>query len=115
MAEGSLQAKRRACKASQRRTRAGVAVGDSGSMARTQIRRCSAVVISAAIEAEALPHIAVTSKGYEMQSPIVQLDFNTTKPPFDNAKVRQAVAYVLPYDKIFDLEEITAKLSASLL
>ena len=27
---------------------------------------------------------------------------NTTKPPFDNAKVRQAVAYVLPYDKIFD-------------
>ena len=24
----------------------------------------------------------------------------TSKPPFDNAKVRQAVAYVLPYDKI---------------
>lgn len=25
---------------------------------------------------------------------------NVAKPPFDNAKVRQAVAYVLPYDKI---------------
>jgi peptide/nickel transport system substrate-binding protein len=27
---------------------------------------------------------------------------NVTKPPFDNPKVRQAVAYALPYDKIFD-------------
>ncbi|GAC1422522.1 MAG: ABC transporter substrate-binding protein [Burkholderiaceae bacterium] len=44
---------------------------------------------------EALPYIGVTSKGYEMQSPIVWLDFNTTKPPFDNVKVRQAVAYAI--------------------
>lgn len=27
---------------------------------------------------------------------------NTAKPPFDNIKVRQAVAYVLPYQKIMD-------------
>jgi peptide/nickel transport system substrate-binding protein len=27
---------------------------------------------------------------------------NTTKPPFDNPKVRQAVAYAVPYDKVFD-------------
>jgi peptide/nickel transport system substrate-binding protein len=27
---------------------------------------------------------------------------NVTKPPFNNAKVRQAVAYAIPYDKIMD-------------
>jgi len=27
---------------------------------------------------------------------------NTTKPPFDNVKVRQAVAYAIPYDRIHD-------------
>ena len=27
---------------------------------------------------------------------------NVTKPPFDNPKVRQAVAYAIPYQKIMD-------------
>src|SRR5436853_7563840 len=27
---------------------------------------------------------------------------NVTKPPFDNPKVRQAVAYAIPYEKIMD-------------
>jgi peptide/nickel transport system substrate-binding protein len=53
---------------------------------------------------QALPHIAVTAKGYEMQSPIVQLDFNTTRPPFDDVKVRQAVA--LAMDRKFVLDNI---------
>jgi peptide/nickel transport system substrate-binding protein len=30
------------------------------------------------------------------------LGMNVTKPPFDNVKVRQAVAYAVPYDKIMD-------------
>jgi len=42
-----------------------------------------------------LPHIEATTKGYEMQSPIVELDFNTRRPPFDNVKVRQAIAYAV--------------------
>jgi peptide/nickel transport system substrate-binding protein len=42
-----------------------------------------------------LPHIEATTKGYEMQSPIVELDFNTRRPPFDNQKVRQAIAHAI--------------------
>lgn len=42
-----------------------------------------------------LPAIEATTKGYEMSSPIVQLDFNTRKAPFDNLKVRQAVSYAV--------------------
>lgn len=53
---------------------------------------------------QALPHIAVTQKGYEMQAPIVQLDFNTTRPPFDDVKVRQAVAYAI--DRKFVIDNI---------
>jgi peptide/nickel transport system substrate-binding protein len=51
---------------------------------------------------QALPHIGVTLRGYEMQSPIVQLDFNTTRPPFDDVKVRQAVAYAIDRKFVID-------------
>jgi peptide/nickel transport system substrate-binding protein len=30
------------------------------------------------------------------------IELNVTKPPFDNVKVRQAIAYALPYQKIMD-------------
>ncbi|MBK7260353.1 MAG: hypothetical protein IPI03_00090 [Rubrivivax sp.] len=51
---------------------------------------------------QALPDIAVTAKGYEMQSPIVELDLNTRVKPFDNVKVRQAVAYAIDRKFIID-------------
>src|SRR3546814_1461137 len=37
-----------------------------------------------------------------MQSPLVELELNTTKPPFDNQKVRQAVAYAIDRKFIID-------------
>ena len=43
----------------------------------------------------ALPGIEVTTKGYEMVSPVVELLINTKRPPFDNVKVRQAVSYAV--------------------
>ena len=53
---------------------------------------------------QALPSIAVTNKGYEMQSPIVELDLNTRIKPLDNVKVRQAIAYAI--DRKFTIENV---------
>jgi peptide/nickel transport system substrate-binding protein len=49
-----------------------------------------------------LPSIEVTTKGYEMVSPIVELMINTKKAPFDNVKVRQAVAYAVDRQFVID-------------
>lgn len=53
---------------------------------------------------EKLPHVGVTTSGYQMQSPIVELDFNTRTKPFDDVKVRQAVAYAI--DRKFVIDNI---------
>jgi peptide/nickel transport system substrate-binding protein len=45
---------------------------------------------------------AVKVSSMPIENAMVYLGMNTTKPPFDNPKVRQAVAYALPYDKMFD-------------
>lgn len=37
-----------------------------------------------------------------VENALFYLGMNTARPPFNNVKVRQAVAYALPYDKIFD-------------
>jgi peptide/nickel transport system substrate-binding protein len=48
--------------------------------------------------------LVVTTKGYEMDAPIVELEFNTTRKPFDNQKVRQAIAYAI--DRKFVIDNI---------
>jgi len=37
-----------------------------------------------------------------IENAMYYLGMNVTKPPFDNAKVRQAVAYAVPYDRLYD-------------
>src|SRR5262245_46724078 len=49
-----------------------------------------------------LPSIEVTTKGYEMISPVVELVTNTKKAPFDNQKVRQAIAYAIDRQFVID-------------
>lgn len=41
--------------------------------------------------------------GTPVENAMWYLGMNTAKPPFDNLKVRQAVAYALPYQKIMDV------------
>jgi peptide/nickel transport system substrate-binding protein len=62
------------------------------------------VPLSNAAELGKLPHIAVTTKGNEYFSPICQLEFNTKAKPFDDKRVRQAVAYAV--DREFALKNI---------
>lgn len=40
--------------------------------------------------------------GVPIENAMWYVGMHVTKPPFDNVKVRQAVAYALPYDKIMD-------------
>lgn len=48
------------------------------------------------------PKITATTKGYEMQSPIIQLDFNTHHKPFDDVRVRQAISYAINRKFVID-------------
>jgi peptide/nickel transport system substrate-binding protein len=50
----------------------------------------------------ALPSVEVTTKGYEMVSPIVELLLNTKHAPLDNQKVRQALAYAIDRQFVID-------------
>ncbi len=51
---------------------------------------------------ERLPNIRVETRGSEMLSPVVELMFNTRKPPFDNPKVRQAVSFAIDRQFVID-------------
>jgi peptide/nickel transport system substrate-binding protein len=51
-------------------------------------------------ELKSNPKLSIISTPYS--NGIQYIGMNVTKPPFDNPKVRQAVAYALPYQKIMD-------------
>lgn len=85
-------------------------IGDGGTRAATletgevQIGGFNAIPPLDVKRLQAMPHIGVTTKGYEMQSPIVELDMNARVKPFDNVKVRQAIAYAI--DRKFVIDNI---------
>ena len=51
---------------------------------------------------EALDYIETTTNGYGYIAPLMQIQFNTAKAPFDEKKVRQAVSYALDRDFVID-------------
>lgn len=63
-----------------------------------------AVPYSDAARLAKLPNLTVTTQGYENFSPISELDFNTKVKPFDDKRVRQAVAFAI--DRQFALDNI---------
>jgi peptide/nickel transport system substrate-binding protein len=50
----------------------------------------------------AMDEIDSTTKGYEYFAPIMQLQFNTTRAPFDNAAVRRALATAMDRQFVID-------------
>ena len=51
---------------------------------------------------EKLPQMTVTEQGYEMMPGVTFLIFDTTRAPFDDRKVRQAVSYAIDRQFIID-------------
>jgi peptide/nickel transport system substrate-binding protein len=47
-------------------------------------------------------HLEVTEEGYEMMPGVTFLIFDTTEPPFDDVRVRQAVSYAIDRQFIID-------------
>jgi peptide/nickel transport system substrate-binding protein len=45
---------------------------------------------------------ASRSRAMPIENAMFYLGLNVTKPPFNNPKVRQAVAYALPYERMYD-------------
>ena len=52
--------------------------------------------------AELIKTDKLTIIGTPVDAELLYIDMLTTKPPFDNPKVRQAVAYAIPYQAILD-------------
>lgn len=58
----------------------------------------------------ALPHLAVTTKGYEFASPLLWYEVNLRKQPFDDLRFRKAMMHLL--DRSFIVERIMFGLAA---
>ncbi|MEO1548957.1 MAG: ABC transporter substrate-binding protein [Pseudomonadota bacterium] len=57
-----------------------------------------------AVRLREMDDFGVTTDGYSMINPMALMEFNTTKPPFDNPAMRQAISLVM--DREFLIENI---------
>lgn len=60
----------------------------------------SPVALSDVKRLAALPNIGMTTDGYEYFAPIVTMQFNNIRPPFDNILVRKAIAFAINREQI---------------
>ena len=65
-----------------------------------QIAAQTPVALSDVKRLAALPNIGMTTEGYEYFAPVVMMEFNNKRPPFDNILVRKAVAFAINRDVI---------------
>ena len=66
----------------------------------TLIATFSPVPLSDVARLEAMPHLAIETRGYELLSPVFLLDLNKRGPYLSNVKVRRALAHAINRDFI---------------
>jgi peptide/nickel transport system substrate-binding protein len=65
-----------------------------------QIGGLSPVPLTDMARLEKLPNIAIELRGYAYMSPFMLMELNTRKPPFNDVRVRQALAYAIDRDRL---------------
>ncbi|MER1968932.1 ABC transporter substrate-binding protein [Castellaniella sp. GW247-6E4] len=83
-------------------------IGDSGTRSavmengEAQVATFGSIVPAEMKRLASLPDLEIAEGGYEALAPILSLEINNKRPPLDNRKVRQAIAYAIDRKFIAD-------------